>query len=51
MDNQITKKLWIIESFRIFIYQIIITFKDLNIKKNGLILEYELKTRLGAIPN
>ena len=43
MDNQITNKLWIIKSFWNIYLQDNYHFKDLNIKKKGLIFRIRIK--------
>ena len=43
VDNQITKKLWIIKTFWNIYLQDNYHFNDLNIKKNGLIFRIQIK--------
>ena len=51
MDNKITRELLIIKSFQNIYLPDNYYLKDLIIKIKGLILEYELKIRLGAVPD
>ena len=43
MDNQITKKLWIIKTFWNIYLQDNYHFKDLNIQKKGLFFRIQIK--------